>query len=153
MHPRRSFSSVVRPFLWLAFFTGQLTAADSTWSLETYGAKLDGTTDDRAALQSAIDAAHAAGGGTVVVPAGRVLLTGSFEIKSRVVLHLAPGSRILASTDPAAYEVPILIRATRAEDIAITGTRHDRRPRPRLHGRGSAGYFQGRPLSPAHHAA
>ena len=122
MHPRRSFSSVVRPFLWLAFFTGQLTAADSTWSLETYGAKLDGTTDDRAALQSAIDAAHAAGGGTVVVPAGRVLLTGSFEIKSRVVLHLAPGSRILASTDPAAYEVPILIRATRAEDIAITGT-------------------------------
>ena len=122
MHLRHLLPSVVPQLLWLALFAGRLSAAETSWSPENFGARLDGTTDDRAALQSAIDAAHAAGGGTVVVPAGRTLLTGSFEIKSRVVLHLAPGSRILASTDPAAYEVPILVRATRAEDIAITGT-------------------------------
>ena len=101
---------------------GPLAAAEVTWSPEAYGAKLDGTTNDRAALQSAIDAAHAAGGGTVIVPAGRVLLTGSFEIKSRVTLHLAPGSRILASTDPAHYKDAVLVGAAHAEDIAITGT-------------------------------
>jgi hypothetical protein len=122
MHLRHLLPSVVPQLLWLALFAGRLTAAETGWSPENFGAKLDGTTDDRAALQSAIDAAYTAGGGTVVVPAGRTLLTGSFEIKSRVVLHLAPGSRILASTDPSAYEVPILVRATRAEDIAITGT-------------------------------
>ncbi|MBC7368182.1 MAG: hypothetical protein H7343_15445 [Undibacterium sp.] len=97
-------------------------AAEVTGSPETYGAKLDGTTNDRAALQSAIDAAHAAaGGGTVVVPAGRVLLTGSFALKSRVTPHLAPGSRILASTDPAHYR-RVLVGAAHAEDITITGS-------------------------------
>ena len=123
MHPRRPFTSVAVFLFGLTLvLVGRLAAAGAAWSPENFGAKLDGTTNDRTALQSAIDAAHAAGGGTVVVPAGRVLLTGSFALKSRVELHLAPGSRILASTDPAAYEVPILVRATHAEDIAITGT-------------------------------
>ena len=39
-----------------------------------YGAKGDGTTDDRAAVQSAINAAASAGGGTVCFPSGTYLM-------------------------------------------------------------------------------
>lgn len=87
-----------------------------------HGAALDGRTPDRAALQAAIDTAHAAGGGTVTVPAGRALLTGSFEMKSRVTLHLEPGSRLVASTDRAHYRDAVWIEAFGAEEIAFTGT-------------------------------
>jgi len=47
--------------------------ADATFDVKQYGAVGDGTTMNTAALQKAIDAAAAAGGGTVVFPAGRYL--------------------------------------------------------------------------------
>ncbi len=87
-----------------------------------HGAVLDGVTNDGDALQGAIDAAHAAGGGVVVIPAGRRLLTGSFEMKSHVTLHLEPGGRLLASTEPSDYRDAVLIEAFDAEEIAFTGT-------------------------------
>lgn len=104
---------------------GQTRAGSDTtsfYSVANYAGVLDGKTNDRAALQRAIDAAHRAGGGTVVVPAGMTLLTGSFELKSRVTLHLAPGSRLLGSTERADYRGDVLIEALGAEELAITGT-------------------------------
>ncbi len=52
-----------------------------------------------------IEAAAAAGGGTVEFPAG-TWLTGSVRLRSNVTLLLEPGSVIEASSDPAAYDPP-----------------------------------------------
>jgi polygalacturonase len=120
-----------RPFALALFLSvgAAWTAAPSAraadpgfYSPADFGAVFDGKTNGAAALQKAIDAATAAGGGTVVMPAGRTLLTGSFELKSHVTLRLDPGSRIVASTEQADYSEEVLIRARHAEDVAITGT-------------------------------
>ncbi|MGI6497117.1 MAG: glycoside hydrolase family 28 protein [Kiritimatiellia bacterium] len=102
-----------------------------------FGAVADGKTLCTKALQAAIDAVSAAGGGRVACPAG-VFLTGTLTLRSHVELHLAPGCRLQGSTDLAHYEsfgapdlaflptttegcTQCLVRATDAEDIAITG--------------------------------
>ena len=66
------------------------------YDITDFGAVADGTTLCSAAIQAAIDACHAAGGGTVVVPAG-VFKTGTIWLKSRVELHLSHGAVLLAS--------------------------------------------------------
>jgi hypothetical protein len=45
-------------------------APAGTYNVANYGAKGDGVTDDAAAIQAAVNAASAAGGGTVYLPAG-----------------------------------------------------------------------------------
>ncbi|MET9909698.1 glycosyl hydrolase family 28-related protein [Streptomyces sp. NPDC006476] len=51
------------------------------------GAKGDGTTDDTAAIQACIDAAAAAGGGTVYLPYGTYRISNSLTLKSKVTLR------------------------------------------------------------------
>ena len=55
-----------------------------------------------AAIQAAIDACFAAGGGRVTVPAG-TFLTGSIRLRSRVTLHLQAGAVLKGSRDPQDY--------------------------------------------------
>jgi hypothetical protein len=78
-----------------------LYAAD--FDVKTYGAKGDGQTHDRDAINKAIEAASAAGGGTVHFPAG-TYLTGSIRLRSNVTLDLERGSLIEASPDATTYD-------------------------------------------------
>ena len=68
-----------------------------------YGAKGDGTTDDAAAIQQAIDQCAAQGGGQVIFPAGHTFMSGPVELKSNVDYHLEVNSTWLANPDESIY--------------------------------------------------
>ncbi|MBN1889528.1 MAG: hypothetical protein JW850_16150 [Thermoflexales bacterium] len=106
-----------------------------------FGAKGDGATNDAAAIQQAIDVCAAAGGGTVLIPAGQIFLSGALMLKSNVELHLERGATLRASHREADYppalrsdaisqgevredELPnkAFLVAYRAENIALTGS-------------------------------
>jgi polygalacturonase len=107
-----------------------------TWNVRDHGAKGDGTTLDTAAIQAAVDACTADGGGTVLVPAGTFLI-GSLELKSNVTLHIVAGGKLLGSGHGKDYHavdaIPLkgdstledgnwaLIYAVEAKNITIEG--------------------------------
>ena len=66
------------------------------YNVRDYGAKGDGKTLDHIAINKAIDACVADGGGQVLLPAG-TYLCGSIRMKSNVDLHLMAGAKILAA--------------------------------------------------------
>lgn len=81
------------------------------FNVRTYGAAGNGTTLDTAAINRAIEAASASGGGTVRFPSG-TYLSYSIHLKSNVVLYLEPGATILAAS------VPVEGRSSGAYDLA-----------------------------------
>jgi polygalacturonase len=94
-----------------------------------FGAKADGATKDTVAIQSAIDACAAQGGGTVKLTAG-TYLSAPIVLKSNITLHLDKGATLLGSPDHGDYPdkvefklpaVQSLVSATNAENVAIEG--------------------------------
>jgi polygalacturonase len=85
------------------------TAHDGRFNVRNYGATGDGVTLDTAAINSAIEVAAAAGGGTVVFPAGNYL-SFSIHLKSHVALYLGMGATIVAAEPPeelsSGYDAP-----------------------------------------------
>src|SRR3989442_449314 len=63
------------------------------FDITEYGAVADGTTDCTKAFADAIAACNKAGGGRVIVPAGK-FLTGAIHLKSDVNLHVAKGATV-----------------------------------------------------------
>ncbi len=71
-------------------------AGAPTYDVRTFGATGDGKTIDTRAVNHAIEAAAAKGGGVVRFPAG-VYPCFSIHLKSKVTLYLDPGATILAA--------------------------------------------------------
>lgn len=67
--------------------------------VDEFGAKGDGCSNDRMAIQAAIDACAAAGGGTVVLSGGKTYISGYLILKSNVEFHLENGSVLKGSSD------------------------------------------------------
>jgi len=72
----------------------------AVYNVRDYGATGDGKTLDSDAVNKAIDAAAAAGGGTVLFPSGTYLCY-SIRLKSDIELNISRGATILAADQPA----------------------------------------------------
>ena len=107
---------------------------DRTFSIAEYGAIEGGTSLNTQAIAATIEAAHAAGGGRVSIPAG-VWLTGTIHFKDRIELHLQEGAELRFSQNPDDYLPVVLMQRGGAwchnyspflycrscEDVALTG--------------------------------
>jgi hypothetical protein len=104
-----------------------------TWRVTEFGAVGDGKTLATRGIQAAIEACARAGGGVVVVPAGR-FLTAPIFLRSNVELHLATGATLVATTNKALYPTvegrnggveqklyASLITGKDLENVSITG--------------------------------
>ena len=69
------------------------------FDVRTFGATGDGKAVDSPAINKAIEAAAAAGGGTVIFPAGNYM-SFSIRLKSHVDLYLSQGAAIIAADSP-----------------------------------------------------
>jgi len=64
------------------------------FNVRAYGAKGDGTTDDGAAIQLAINTAFQLGGGKVLISGGVYAIGATITLESNVVVEFAPGATV-----------------------------------------------------------
>lgn len=109
--------------------------ANGSYNVTQFGAVGDGAAVNTAAIQAAIDAAAAHGGGEVVFPPGK-FVSGTLYLKDHVALRLLQGATLLGSANLADYPVNhckypsrsdcytarALIWGEGLQDIAITGS-------------------------------
>ena len=104
----------------MAVWTFAADLPGSVCDVTVHGAKGDGVQLDTAAIQKAIDACAAGGGGVVWFPAGN-FLSGTIVLKSNIALHLSPGATLWGSKRIEDYSPYHLIYAKDAENIALEG--------------------------------
>lgn len=91
-----------------------------------FGAKADGITLNTNTIQKAIDYISSHGGGRLIFTAGN-FVTGTFYLKSDVILHLENGATLLGSTNPWDYSKDpyihwySMIFSVKQHNIGITG--------------------------------
>ena len=80
-----------------------LAPAGAVFDVRAYGAKGDGLTLDSGAINQAVVACAAAGGGAVRLPPGRYL-SGTIHLRSGVTFELENGATLLGTTNLEAYQ-------------------------------------------------
>jgi alpha-L-rhamnosidase len=117
----------------LVVFIPATTAAAKQLSIATAGAVGDGITLNTAAIQKAIEALAANGGGTLVIPKGE-FVSGAIFLKPGVNLYLDKGAVLKGSTNIDDYPaletrieghfevwIPALVNASNVDHLRITG--------------------------------
>jgi alpha-L-rhamnosidase len=104
---RRSLLAATPGLVGAALAGPAIAAAPHLFDITRYGAIGDGRTVNTLAIQKAINACAAAGGGTIVVPAG-VFVSGSIWLEPGINLELCKDAVLKGSTDPADY--PLTLR-------------------------------------------
>jgi len=98
---------------------------DASFNIANYSAIGDGVTTNTTAIQAAINAANAVGGGTVEMPAG-IYLSGPIQLASRINLHLDSGAvlRMLPLDKyPGGTAAPAnFISGAQLHDVVISGS-------------------------------
>jgi polygalacturonase len=142
MHQNRIYwprSGVLKVFIvvgLMAATQSAIAAGPGVFSIRDYGATGDGKTLDTAAINKAIGACAAAGGGQVLLPPGKYL-SGTVHLKSHVTLFLEAGAMLIGTANLDQYQHPTLpaflpeakwgkwhralILGDGLEDIAIVG--------------------------------
>ena len=92
---------------------------DREVDITRYGARDQASFDNTDAIRRAIEACNAAGGGRVVVPAGR-FVTGPVHLRSNVNLHLSRGATLAFTPDATKYLPPVLTRFEGTELIGLS---------------------------------
>jgi hypothetical protein len=95
-------------------------AAEAIFNVKDYGAAGRKSGDARAAIQKAIDACGAAGGGTVYLPPGEYT-SGTLHLRSHVRLLIDSGATLFASLDGKAFDKAALLYAEDVDNITIEG--------------------------------
>lgn len=99
-------------------------AAGDMFNVLAYGATGDGSTDDRSALQTAIDAANTAGGGIVAMPVGEYLIGDTLQLKSNTFLVGQGEKTIIKSTSTVDFSTATtLILAQDVSNVALSRLR------------------------------
>lgn len=97
-------------------------ARDGVQSVLDHGARGDGTNNDTAAIQAAVDACAAAGGGRVLLPGGKTFLAGAITLRSGIDFHLARGAVLKASAQWRDYgKAGALLFAKDVIGVSISG--------------------------------
>ncbi|MCA9241972.1 MAG: hypothetical protein KDA37_17295, partial [Planctomycetales bacterium] len=117
----------------LSFSSLLSQALAKDFSIVEFGAVRDARQLSTSPIQNAINAAHGAGGGRVVIPSG-VFKSGALDLKQGVQLHLAEGAVLLGSADIADFPTrktriegkvqawrPALINAESLSRVLVTG--------------------------------
>lgn len=129
--PRASVVTIVRLacLLLLAALSGrgpEVCAAPAVFNVKSYGATGRKEDDARPAIQRAIDACAAAGGGVVSVPAG-LYTSGTLHLRSHITFRVERGATLFASPDPSAYDYgataskAALLFGEELEDVSLIG--------------------------------